>query len=241
MLKKFYSEMFRKILFLSLGIFFVIGAVIFFVLAIRNTNNSTIEQYLASEEEYIELGDVEQGNVKGETYIINHAGVPVTVRRVMTNCRCSEVVVSPEPIQPNERRLVRVNWDTTGLRGKCQSEFFLLYSMENENQSKSLPLSIQGNIIPHYDIEPSSIDFKVNNPDKQVVRLIAKDKNNPIKIIKAYTSFPAFIVTSQNDREVVVSFDVSQWKENRRLPLRLVIETDCVSEPSYEVPLKVLK
>jgi hypothetical protein len=233
--------MFRKRFFLFLGIFFTIGSVIVFVLAIQNTDNSKIKQYLDCDEEYIELGDVEQGNVKGETYIINHAGVPITIRRVMTNCRCSEVVVSPEPIQPNERRLVRVNWDTNGLRGKCQSEFFLLYAMENENQSRSLPLSIQGNIIPHYDIEPLSIDFKVNKPDKQVVRLIAKDKNNPIKITKAYTSFPAFIVTMQNDKEVVVSFDVSQWKENLKLPLRLVIETNCVSEPSYEVPLKVLK
>ncbi|MDR2409676.1 MAG: DUF1573 domain-containing protein [Bacteroidales bacterium] len=233
--------MFRKILFLFLGIFFVIGSVIVFVLAIQNTNNNVIKQYLASEEEYIEIGDVGQGIVKGETYIKNYAGIPITINRVMTNCRCSEVVVSPEPIQPNERRLVRVNWDTTGLRGQCQSEFFLLYSIENENQSKSLPLSIQGNIIPHYDIEPSSIDFKANTPDKQMVKLIAKDKNNPIKITKAYTSFSAFIVTEQNDREVIVSFDVSQWKEGLKLPLRLVIETDCVSEPSYEVPLKVFK
>jgi hypothetical protein len=233
--------MFRKILFLLLGIFFTIVSVIVFVLAIQNTNSGNIRQYLASDEEYIELGDVEQGNVKGETYIKNHAGAPITIRRVMTNCRCSEVVVSREPIQPNERRLVRVNWDTTGLRGKCQSEFFLLYSIDNESQAKSLPLSIQGNIISHYDIEPSSIDFKTNTPDKQVVKLIAKNENNPIKITKAYTSFPAFIVTEQNDRGVIVSFDVDQWKENLKLPLRLVIETDCVSEPLYEVPLKVFK
>ncbi|MDR3234445.1 MAG: DUF1573 domain-containing protein [Planctomycetaceae bacterium] len=150
------------------GIVFLAGAGLFGFLAVRNYFLSQPAVHLlAAAQKQIYVGDVFQGHTEGETLVYNHSDKPVIISDVITNCRCSEVSVSREPILPGEKTTVKCRWDTTGLRGDTSSEFLLLFYKEGETKLYSLPMSVRGNILPKFDIVPDKLEFLKKSPQVQ--------------------------------------------------------------------------
>jgi hypothetical protein len=188
----------------------------------------------------LEVGDVEQGKVTGKFVLKNNSRKNIELVHIVKTCRCAEIEASAKEILPGKSTDLQVTWDTLGLRGRKRSDFVVFYRHSGEKESEKLDLSIWGNIVPEYDIEPKQITFQDNQYGQQVIKLVPKDISQRITIIGIKSDYPAFRFEKNSEMECLITFEPNNWfADPGRSFVHITLETDSYKEPFYVLPIIV--
>jgi hypothetical protein len=159
----------------------------------------------------LDLGDIPQDIIDGTFELVNHSKKPVKIVRIGHSCRCTQMEVTGNNIASGETVKIVFKWDTTGVRGVKGSSFTVLYSEEGREGLRSFPLSVQGNILPLFDLVPEKLEFTVRKTETKTIKLVPRKAGQSIILESCGSSLAAFKTEKVSDQELKVTFLPEKW------------------------------
>ncbi len=183
----------------------------------------------------LNLGDIVQGCSRGSFELRNLLDVPVRIIQVNKSCRCTEITVSDNDVPPKGSAKLDFEWDTTGGRGVRGSGFTVLYTVAGRDGVFQTSLSVKGNILPFFDVEPKSPEFDKEVSETKTVRLLQRRGDVPVQIKNVFTSSPSLKVEKISAQEVSVTFLPEKFEDDPHGTPYFTIETDCETEKTHTI------
>jgi hypothetical protein len=115
-------------------------------------------------------------------------------------------------IAPGETTKISFKWDTTGVRGVKGSNFTFFY--ENQSRLHSLVVSIRGNVLPQFDLQPESLEFIKDQSETKIIKLIPRSHDSNIIFESFANALAAFKVEKLSDREISVTYIPKEYVGN---------------------------
>jgi hypothetical protein len=191
----------------------------------------------------LDIGDISQGHATGKIELHNSSEKTVEIIYVVKTCRCAEVHVPSKILQPGDKTTLKILWNTTGLRGKSRSDFTIFHRHTGEEESERLDLSIYGNVVPEFDIEPKQLVFNDKKRSRQIVRLVPRSTDCRAVITGMESDYSAFHFEKTSDSGVVITFEPSEWFTDKSLKsknIRIKFNIDSHKEPSFVMTVNVV-
>jgi hypothetical protein len=185
-----------------------------FYAARENRNNSAPPppDGLIALNDPLDLGDVPQDIIDGTFELANKSKTSVRIVWIDHSCRCTEVEVPGKNITSGETVKISFKWDTTGVRGVRGSNFTFFY--ENQSRLHSLVVSVRGNILPQFDLQPESLEFIKDKSETKRVKLIPHNQDSNIIFEKIANALAAFQVEKLSDREIAITYIPKDYAGN---------------------------
>jgi hypothetical protein len=146
-------------------------------------------------------------------------------------------------LAPGASTTLQCRWDTAGLRGRSRSTFSVYYARLTSDGKMSalqrLPLAVQGEVQPTFDVTPPKLHFESDQSSTHVVELAVRPGAAAVSVESAYCTHAAFRVVSQTATRLEVQFTPEEWPEGVRLSPELRVRTDCPTDREIHIPLRV--
>gem|GEM_PF-6896681 len=188
----------------------------------------------------VHFGTVGQGIEHGNAMLTNISAKSVSINAVTKGCDCSEVHIKQGEMLPGEQREISFQWDTRGRRGDNAIFITVHYTVEGDPAERFIPLIIEADIIPDYDIFPDKLEFVSDRQDMQQITLTYKE-GAPVMINDVVISHPAFS-TGLSDNiltpNATVSFDPEKWTDGIRYIQARVVTTS-ENQPIFLLPINI--
>jgi hypothetical protein len=160
----------------------------------------------------LDLGDIPQDIFDGTFELVNKSKAPIQIVQIIPSCRCTEIKLPSNKIASGETTKISFKWDTTGVRGIKGSNFTFFY--ENQSRLHSLVVSVRGNILPQFDIQPESLEFIKDKSETKVIKLIPHNHDSNIIFESFANALAAFKVEKLSDREISVTYIPKEYVGN---------------------------
>jgi hypothetical protein len=212
--------------------------------AARENHNSSAPQPpdgLVALNDPLDLGDIPQDIFDGTFELVNKSKKPVRIVRISHSCRCTQMDVTGNDIASGETVKIAFKWDTTGARGVKGSNFTIFYSEKGWEGLRSFPLSVQGNIIPLYDLVPEKLEFTVGKAETKTVKLVPRKVGQSIILESCGSSLSAFKTEKVSDQELKVIFFPEKWIGDPGILSYISVNTNVENEKTTHIGVVVRK
>jgi hypothetical protein len=205
----------KRLLLLVFALIAGLSSVAMTFYAARNNHESFASQPpdgLVAIDDSLDLGDIPQDILDGTFELVNKSKFPVQIVQIIPSCRCAEIKLPSNKIASGETTKISFKWDTTGVRGIKGSNFTFFY--ENQSRLHSLVVSVRGNILPMFDLQPESLEFIKDKSETKIVKLIPHNHDSNIIFENFANALAAFKIEKMSDREISVTYIPEEYVGN---------------------------
>jgi len=224
-------------------LFFVLSGTVFAVagwvlLSDSQSPKSPPKPVLVFTPEAVHFGTVLWGIEYGKAVVTNASATSIEIKAVVKGCDCSEVLIKQGALIPGEQREMSFQWDTRGRRGANVISITVLYAVEDDPTERFVPLIIEANIIPDFDISPEKLVFVSDQEDAHQITLTCTE-GNFVTVRDVLIQHPAFsAVVSPDMQSATVSFDPERWTDGTRLVQARIVTTS-ENQPIFLLPINI--
>jgi len=198
-----------------------------------------------------DVGVLKQQDEKDVLFrLFNATETPVEIVQLSTSCTCTRVEVATRNLGPGESTELTARLSVHSLRGSVVALVNVLYRVGNAQELERLPLTITAMVEPHYKVTPEAIVFELEENGKRdssrEASILITPTNGPVvKILKAYSTHPAFrvetsnMVTETGTTTIRLVFDPSRCIAPS-VKTEIVLNTDSKMEPIHRMPVRVV-
>lgn len=186
-----------------------------------------------------DFGEVNQSLVCGSLEVGNYSAEPVKIVAVGKSCRCTEVDLPRDKIQPGQKATIQCKWDTSGMRGSAKGDFTLFYSIGSKTDMYQCTVQFHANVIPLFDVVPDTLEFIEDKAETKTVQLIPRDRTNTIFIKSVESNMTALHTEKISDQMVDVTFMPEEWIDDRFVRPKIILRTNCFQEEIFVIPIQV--
>lgn len=158
-------------------------------------------------------------------------------------CACTSVDFIPTELSSGATHVVTLRLRLGRSRGKLTKTAALNYTVGEQKLLKRCSLSITGEVVPEYDVEPRELSFDPEQSDAATV-VVTSRPGRVVNVLSAHVTHRAFrlreLATDQGTWRGQLHFDAAQWSWREGERANLVINTDSNEEPTFFVRLRVL-
>jgi hypothetical protein len=189
-----------------------------------------------------DFGTVAQGTkVVHEFEVKNSGNADLVIQRLSPSCGCTATQLASPIIKPGSSEKVRVTFDTSGFMGD-KTKTVLIAS--NDTNNPELVVTIKGQVLSSYTVEPSRVDFGEIFPSsppatrqRQVTFSVAEGSDLTITKVTSLSKFlVASPVTAEGNRatvtiEILPTAPLGEFRD------RVIFELDGGRRASVNVPV----
>ncbi|QDV48520.1 DUF1573 domain-containing protein [Gimesia fumaroli] len=245
----------KSVFYLLTGIIFLGSA---FILAAKldGTKTSSQPEGLQVTPLVLDLGKINQGEIiNEEVNINNYSKDTFTNVKLLSSCGCTVVSNVPNRFLPGESFQPRIEFNSSGKRGKSRANLLLEY-VSPGNQKETKLIELVADVEPTIYLTPTKLSFSPNDSfnSEQIIQL---NSHNGVGFMIDLLSIDHFafdceevfesakdVESNTRARSIRIIFDSDRWKSNvKRMgkitDFKLRIKTNIKSEPAIEVPIEV--
>ncbi len=228
------------------SIFFGVMSLILTWYSIRHVqisdSNETNNNRLVGDPAVLDLGSIKQGNVEGCFTLRNKTDERIEIFKIVKSCRCANVQLSTNLIEPFKEEKIFLKWDTAGIRGVGSNYLTLFYKTGNqdENEVGQLNLIIRGDVVPCFDFEPNTLNFASKELSVKKIQIVPRSGCPEVTITDVSCVAPYIHKEIIGSHEVQVTFDPELWeKTSYNNQTKLIIKTNFEADSRYEYTISV--
>ncbi len=185
----------------------------------------------------LDFGTIRPGGTEiGRFELKNAAGGPVRIVSVTTGCSCTDAKFSREPVAVGGTTVVTLGWRTFGRRGPASQGVGITYRTA-DGQTAQVVGRLTADVRPPAACQPERLEFSPVGRQRQVVKFTVDGRD--AALTGAVANHPALSVTVDGGL-ATVEFDpaVEGWETGQ---LVVTVATGCAEEPTFGVPVRVMR
>lgn len=219
----------------------VIGALIVSAVSGREVMAESRPVILLSSNSY-DFGTVAQGTkVVHEFEVKNTGNADLVIQRVSPSCGCTATQLASPIIKPGTSEKIRVTFDTSGFMGD-KTKSVLIAS--NDSNNPELVVTIKGQVLSSYTVEPSRVDFGEISPSsplearqRQVTFSVAEGSELKISKVTSLSKHLVASPVSTQANRATVTIEILPTAPQGEFRDRVIFELDGGRRASVNVPV----
>ena len=189
-----------------------------------------------------DFGTVAQGTkVVHEFEVKNTGNADLVIQRVSPSCGCTATQLASPIIKPGASEKMRVTFDTSGFMGD-KTKSVLIAS--NDSTNPELVVTIKGQVLSSYTVEPSRVDFGEISPSsppdarqRQVAFSVAEGSDLKITKVTSLSKYLVASPVSTQANRATVTIEILPTAQLGEFRDRVIFELDGGRRASVNVPV----
>jgi hypothetical protein len=181
--------------------------------------------------------------VQNQTYdvrfdLVNHERSSLEILSVQAGCSCLIADLSTKTLPEGKSTPLLVKWSTGTSRGNQKKDIMVVYALDQKQFV--LPLQIKGEVEADYWCSQKKLTFGLAERGRTMVRFTPSRTNVTLEsVLCTHRGLSASVVAFDGLRsDIEVLFDPDVWQGGSGHNVaRLVVRTNSVAEPIFQIPI----
>lgn len=189
-----------------------------------------------------DFGTVAQGTkVVHEFEVKNTGNADLVIQRLSPSCGCTATQLASPIIKPGTSEKIRVTFDTSGFMGDKTKSVVIA---SNDSNNPELVVTIKGQVLSSYTVEPSRVDFGEVSPSspldarqRQVTFSVAEGSDLKITKVTSLSKYLVASPVSNQANRATVTIEILPTAPLGEFRDRVIFELDGGRRASVNVPV----